>query len=342
MKDKNGHNAELTKEELDQITCLKNEKTILDKKNEQKEEAMLKYLKSEIIREKKILSMKNKINRKQKKLSNFLKERDEGIKLIENERYHDQMDIYKRQQIYEKMLSNYDKKIYTTKKQQQEQTRSKTLNPEKISELNEQIKDYERKNKAYKRKIENIFDLKEKQEMEDKKVMSEKKFNIHRPDLGIRKLADLEKKLELERFRRENALINNVNNIQDKINKILVKKEEKEKNILKTKESEEKKREEKLMLNNLKFEEVRNNVKKNQEKLEEKRNLKLKSLEKKDLKDFAIRQEKIKMYEERKKINQINYENREMLKNKLKNMINENDIQSMENEENIINKLLYN
>ena len=221
------------------------------------------------------------INRKQKKLSNFLKERDEGIKLIENERYHDQMDIYKRQQIYEKMLSNYDKKIYTTKKQQQEQTRSKTLNPEKISELNEQIKDYERKNKAYKRKIENIFDLKEKQEMEDKKVMSEKKFNIHRPDLGIRKLADLEKKLELERFRRENALINNVNNIQDKINKILVKKEEKEKNILKTKESEEKKREEKLMLNNLKFEEVRNNVKKNQEKLEEKRNLKLKSLEKK-------------------------------------------------------------
>ena len=116
---------------------------------------------------------------------------------------------------------------------------------------------------AYKRKIENIFDLKEKQEMEDKKVMSEKKFNIHRPDLGIRKLADLEKKLELERFRRENALINNVNNIQDKINKILVKKEEKEKNILKTKESEEKKREEKLMLNNLKYEEVINKVKKN-------------------------------------------------------------------------------
>jgi len=286
--------------------------------------------------------VKNKINRKQKKLSNFLKERDEGIKLIENERYHDQMDIYKRQQIYQKMLSNYDKKIYTTKKQQQEQNRSKTLNPEKISELNEQIKDYERKNKAYKKKIENIFDLKEKQEIEDKKIMSEKKFNIHRPDLGIRKIADLEKKLELERFRRENALINNINKMQNKINHILEKKEEKEKNIMKTKESEEKKREEKLMLNNLKFEEVRNNVKKNQEKLEEKRNLKLKSLEKKDLKDFAIRQEKIKMYEERKKINQLNYENREMLKNKLKNMINENNMQSMENEENIINKLLYN
>jgi hypothetical protein len=83
------------------------------------------------------------------------------------------------------------------------------------------------------------------------------------------------------------------------------------------KSKEEKKREEKLMLNNLKFEEVRNNVKKNQEKLEEKRNLKLKSLEKKDLKDFAIRQEKIKMYEERKKINQQNYEEKEMMKAKL-------------------------
>ena len=74
--------------------------------------------------------------------------------------------------------------------------------------------------------------------------MSEKKFNIHRPDLGIRKIADLEKKLELERFRRENALINNINKMQNKINHILEKKEEKEKNIMKTKESEEKKREE--------------------------------------------------------------------------------------------------
>ena len=64
-------------------------------------------------------------------------------------KYHDKMDIYKRQKLYEKMLSNYDRKIYTTKKQQQEQIRSKTLNPEKIEELNEQIKDYERKNKEY-------------------------------------------------------------------------------------------------------------------------------------------------------------------------------------------------
>ena len=91
----------------------------------------------------------------------------------------------------------------------------------------------------------------------------------------------------------------------------------------------------------MKYEEVRNNVKKNQTKLEEKRNLKLKSLEKKDLKDFAIKQEKIKMYEERKKINQQNYENREMLKNKLKDMLKENNIDIIESDENALKNLLY-
>ena len=343
MQDKNGNNAEITKNELDSITCLKNKKNSLDKKNERQEEAMLKFFKSEILREKKIQSVKNKINKKQKKISNFLKSRDEGIKYIENERYQDKMDIFQRQQLYQKMLSNYDKKIYTTNKQQQEQIRSKTLNNDKILEFNEKIKDYERKNKAYKRKIENIFDLKEKQDIEEKKV-KEKKFDIHKPDLGIRKLADLEQKIELERFRRENALINKVNKLQNKINNILEKKEKKEQKIMKQIETEEKKREEKLIINNMKYENVRNNVKKNQEKLEEKRNLKLKNLEKKDLKDFAIKQEKLKMLEERKKINQQNYENREMLKNKLKDMLKDNNINinNIESDENVLKNLLYN
>ena len=48
------------------------------------------------------------------------------------------------------------------------------------------------------------------------------------------------------------------------------------------------------------------------------------------------------MYEERKKINQINLENREILKNKLKSMINEKNIQNLENDDNILDKLLYN
>ena len=341
MKDKNGFSSEITKDQLYKIPCLKNKKNIFDKKCESNEERMLKYLKSEILKEKKIQSVKNKINKKQKKISNFLKLRDEGLKIVENGRYQDQMDKYKRQELYEKMLSNYDKKIYVTKAQQQEKIRSKTLNTEKIEELNEQIKNYEKKNQVYKKKIENIFYLKEKQDIEEKKI-KEKKFDINKPDLGIRKLADLEQILEMERFRRENVLMNNVNNLQNKINNILEKKEEKEKKIKKRKELEEKKREEKLMMNNLKFEEVRNNVKLNQKKQQEKRELILKNLEQKDLKDFAIKQEKIKMYEERKKMNLQNHENREMLKNKLKDMLKENQIDNIEKEDIILNKLLNN
>ena len=41
-------------------------------------------------------------------------------------------------------------------------------------------------------------------------------------------------------------------------------------------------------------------------------------------------------------MNQLNYENREHLKNKLKSMMNEKNIQNLENDDNIINKLLYN
>ena len=52
MQDKNGNNAEITKNELDSITCLKNKKIIFDKKNERQEEAMLKFFKSEILKEK--------------------------------------------------------------------------------------------------------------------------------------------------------------------------------------------------------------------------------------------------------------------------------------------------
>ena len=103
------------------------------------------------------------------------------------------------------------------------------------------------------------------------------------------------------------------------------------------------------MLQSIHYEEVRNNVKKNQKNLENKRNLKLQDLEKKDLKDFAIKQEKIKMYEERKKINQLNYEEREAMKAKLKeifqdqkNKINNGSIGTTENDDSIINKLLNN
>ena len=207
--------------------------------------------------------------------------------------------------------------------------------------LKEQIKDYEKKNKEFKKRISDIFDLKDIEGIKTK----EKKFDPNNPDLGLRKLVDLEEKLEIEKFRREKALMTHINQFQNKINNILEKKEEKEKKIKKAIEKAEKKREAKRILQSIHYEEVRNNVKKNEKNLENKRNIKLKDLEKKDLKDFAIKQEKIKMYEERKKINQLNYEEREAMKAKLKEIFKEQKakkIETNENDELIINKLLNN
>ena len=343
MSNKDGSKTLLTKDDLDKITCLQKEKSKLEKKTEEKEEYLMRFLKSEINRQKQLQKVKKRINEKEQKINKFLKEKNDNLKLIENGRFQDSQDIYERQKLYEKMLDNYEKKIYLTKKQFQGQNPSKlnnkTSTDDKMEDLKEQIRDFERKNNQYKQKISNLFDLKEKQGLEDNKIR-DKKFDINNPDLGTRKLIDLEQKVELERFRRENALMTNMNKFQNKINNILEKKEEKEKKIQKTIKEEEKKREEKRMLQSMHFEEVRNNVKKNQKKLEKERNLKIQDIEKRDLRDFAIKQEKIKMYEERKKMNQQSYEERKAIREKIKELFK--DKKDIGNDEAIINKVLNN
>ena len=336
MNSNNGNKALITREDLDNITCLKKEKSKLEKKMEQKDDYLMRLLKGELTREKKIQKVKKKINEKEKRLKQFLKDKNENIKIIENERYQYKQDVYERQKLYEKMMANYEKKIVMTKKQQQELSKNKALNKEKIDELKEQINEYEKKNEEIKQKISDMFDLKDKE-----REIKEKKFDIDKPDMGKRKLVDLEEKLELERFRRENALMTNLNNFENKINNILEKKEEKEKKIKRTIQAAEKKREEKRVLQSIHYEEVRNKVRDKQKQMEEKRNLKLQDLEKKDLKTFAIKQEKIKMLEERRKINQQNFENRKAMKEKLQEILKEQqNMENDQNEENIFNKLI--
>ena len=336
MNSNDGNKALITREDLDNITCLKKEKSKLEKKMEQKDDYLMRLLKGELTREKKIQKVKKKINDKEKRLKQFLKDKNENIKIIENERYQYKQDVFERQKLYEKMMANYEKKIVMTKKQQQELSKNKALNKEKIDELKEQINEYEKKNEEIKQKISDMFDLKDKE-----REIKEKKFDIVKPDMGKRKLVDLEEKLELERFRRENALMTNLNNFENKINNILEKKEEKEKKIKKTIQAAEKKREEKRVLQSIHYEEVRNKVRDKQKKMEEKRNLMLQDLEKKDLKTFAIKQEKIKMLEERRKINQQNYENRKAMKEKLKEILKEQQYgENEQNEEKIFNKLI--
>ena len=82
-------------------------------------------------------------------------------------------------------------------------------------------------------------------------------------------------------------------------------------------------------------------MKNNQINLEKQRNLKLQNLEKKDLKDFAIKQEKIKLHEERRKLNQRSYEERQEMRAKLKEILKEKkDNKNEENDEEIINQIL--
>lgn len=338
MKNINGNNSLIKKEELNQVTCLRKEKSRLEKQAEEKDEYLLRILKSEIIREKKIRKVKEKINKKEAQLKKFLKDKNEGIKYIENERYQDNQYKYERKQLYDKILSNYEQKINTVKKTND---KNSNINKDKLEELRGQIKDYERKNEEYKQKINEMFDLKDNED-NNKQLMDIKKLGSSNSSLGQKKLIDLEEKFEMERFRRENALMSHMNQVQSKINGFLEKNEEKEKKIKKAIEKIEKKREEKRIIQSMHFDEIRENIKNKQKKLEKERKKKLENLEKKDLKSFAIRQEKIKIYEERKKMNQQNYEEREAMKAKLKEILkNKKNLDKMENED-FLNDLLNN
>ena len=355
MKNSSGGNSLITHEDLNKVTCLKKEQINLERKAEQKQDYLMRLLKSELIREKKIQKVQDRIKKKEKQLAKFLKNKTENLKFIENERYQDIQDVQERQKLYDKIMSNYNKKIDITRK-------NNSQNEEKMLELKEKIKDFEKKNKEYKAKITEMFDLKEndnknkKQNEDDKsddkkddnkndKKEFVKKVDISSPNLGRNKYLDMEEKFEIERYKRENVLMNRMNIYQNKIDKYLEKNEEKEKKIKKAMEKLEKKRNEKTMMKNIHFDEVRDNINKKQKRYESERKKKIKNLEEKDLKDFAIKQEKIKLYEERKKINQMNSEEREALKSKFLEILKENKkklskIDDKDNET-FINKLIY-
>ena len=241
-------------------------------------------------------------------------------------------------QLYDKILSNYELKINTVKKSNDKNSH---INKDKLEELRGQIKDYERKNEEYKKKINEMFDLKDSED--NKQLMEIKKLGPSNSTLGQKRLIDLEEKFEMERYRRENALMSHMNQVQNKINGFLEKNEEKEKKIKKAIEKIEKKREEKRIIQSMHYDDIRENVKNKQKKLEKERKKKLESLEKKDLKNFAIRQEKIKIYEEKKKMNQLNYEEREAMKAKLKEILkNKKNLDKIEENEDFLHDLLNN
>ena len=273
--------TEITKKDLAEFSCLKDEKKKLDKKAETKDDHFMRYLKVQLSNAKKIKEVKDKIELKDKNFENFLKIKNQGKKIIDNERYQDQQGINERKKIYEKMSADFDQKLYLLKKEKEQKnsldlsTDNKQLkkSKNKIKELKEQIKEYENKNLKYQQKITELFELKDTNEMNKKiekradrkkeKIENKKEEKISNTLRMKQKLDDMEEIFEIEKYKREKALMNNMNNFQEKINKYLEENEKKENHFKKAMIEAEKERKER---NNKKAE----NLKRDKEKKEKK------------------------------------------------------------------------
>ena len=350
----NGGQTEITKEDLQHVTCIKDQLKNLRQKIEKKDDHLMRYLKMELDRNQKIKLLQGKMEKKDKNLLKLKKIKNYGTKQIESGRYQDNQNKYQRQQIYEKILSNYGQKVNLIKQQQQLERNKSSMelqseSKKKLEELNRQINDYEKKNYQYKQRITKLFDLKDEAEMESiikerneqKELMENTKMRIQTSILMKQKLKDLKEKNEIEKYRRENALRTNMNIFQDKINTYLLKNEEKEKKIKLTLLKNELEMEKAKLVKSNHFEKVKENIKKNEMLKEEKRQQLLEEIENSNLKDFAIKKEKQKIAEERIKLNKMNEEERKALKLKIQDIIDsENNFLEGEKNEELIKKMV--
>ena len=149
-----GKKAELKKEDLDKIKCLKDEKQKLKEKAQKKDGQLMRYLRAEIEREKKIKMFKKKQEENEKNLKIFNKLKNKEIKLIENDRYKDNQNIYERQKLMQKYFSsneidNNSKDKNNLNKSENNKENNKNLTKDKsqskMETLKKQIKDYEKK-----------------------------------------------------------------------------------------------------------------------------------------------------------------------------------------------------
>ena len=367
MRDSKGQKAEIKKEDLEGVTCLKDEKEKLLKKAEKKDGQLMRYLKAEIEREKKIKMFKKKQEETDKQLKKFNNIKNKKLKIIENDRYKDNQNIYERQKLIQKFFSQneiemnqannlYDLNIDSnylsasygnikTNPNVNKKPLKKDKSESKIDSLKKQIKDYEKKNEEFRQKIVNMFELKDKTEI--KKLISKNKKpednseKLKSTDFITKKLNKMEDKFEVEKYRREMALINNMDNYQNKINKLLLYREEKEEKIKNAKIKQEKEREKKIDERAIIIDKTMQNKILEAKKNEEKRNKLIKDIEKNELKNYAIKEEKKKLLEERRRMNKLNEEEREEMKIKIQNIINdEKTYKEDEKSENIIKKMM--
>ena len=329
MRDSAGQKTEFKKEDLEGVTCLKEEKRKLIEKAEKKDGQLMRYLKAEIEREKKIKMFKKRQKENEKNLKKFTTLKNKQLKVIENDRYRDNQNIYERQKLIQKFFSQNELDLKAnninslnlntnlsasipnikTTPNLNNQTITKRLpkekNESKIDTLKKQIKDYEKKNEEFKQKIVNMFELKEKDEI--KKIIEKNKQpdnnsqKMKSTDFIKKKLNKIEEQFEVEKYRREMALMKNMNNYQTKINKILLYREEKEEKIKNTKINNEKEREKKIDKRNIILDKTEQNKIETAKKNEEKRKKLIEDIEKNELRNYAIKEEKKSCMKKEKK-----------------------------------------
>ena len=344
MKHYEGINTTVKKDELDKVTCLNQEKYKLEKDKEDSEQFLANVIRSEIIKENQIRKVKDKINKKEEKINEFINDRKESIKFMENERYKDFKDRDEKQKLYDKMMLNFGHKIHMSNRKidniNNEFRKSSTKDRDKNEELKEQINNYEKRNEKYKKRISQIFDLNEG----DKIKLSLPKTNDNKtPDARQKKLLEIEDKYEMQIIQRENVFLNRLSIMQNRLNDYMEKKEKKDNRIKQSIEKRDKMREEKKILQELRMDEIKDKLFNNKIRLEKKRLQKLENLEQKNLKNYAIKQEKLKIYEERRKINQKTSEEKEAVKLKLQKIIKrQNNNDKIKDDEKFISKILYN
>ena len=340
-----GINSSVKKDELDKVTSLNLEKYRIERNKENSEQFLANFLKSEIIKENQIRKVKEKINKKEEKINEFIHDRKENIKFLENERYKDFKDRNEKQKLYDKIMLNFGHKIHLSDRKinsinlESQHRKLNNMEKNKTEELKEQISNYEKRNEDYKKKISQIFDLNETDKI---KITLPKGYDNKPPDERQKKILEIEDKYEMEIIKRENVFLNRLNIMQNKINDYMEKKEQKDNRIKQSIEKRDKIREEKRILHDIRMDEIKQKLLNTKIRLENKRLKKLENLEQKDLKNYAIKKEKLKLYEERKKVNQQTSEGKEAVKLKLQKLIRrQNNNDRIKDDEKFINKLLY-
>ena len=328
MRHYRGITTSLKKEQLNDITCFRDEKKRIEKNLENNEHFLKNFLKSEIIKEKQILKVQEKINKKEEKINEFLNDKKENIKYLENERYKDFKDKEERAKLYNKMMKNFGQQI------------NMTNISNKKEELKEQINNYEKRNAQYKKKISQIFDLNSSNKI---KLYLPKGYENKNADERQKKMMEIGDKYEMNIIKRENVFLNRLNIMQNKINDYMEKKEKKDNRIKQSIEKRDKLREEKKLLQDLRIDEIKEKLENTKFNLEQKRLKELENIEQKKLRHYVIKQEKIKLYEEMKKIIRKSSEEKENAKLKIQKIIRrQNNSDKIQDDDKFINSILYN